>query len=42
MIDPDVCPQMAESLNADDKTGVLEIGPGIGVLTKELGKVAKK
>ena len=42
LIDPDVCPKMAESLNADDKTGVLEIGPGIGVLTKELGKVAKK
>ena len=42
LIDSDVCPKMAESLNADDKTGVLEIGPGIGVLTKELGKVAKK
>ena len=42
LINPDVCPQMAKSLNADDKTGVLEIGPGIGVLTKELGKVAKK
>lgn len=42
LIDPDVCPKMAKSLNADDKTGVLEIGPGIGVLTKELGKVAKK
>ena len=42
LIDPDVCPQMAQSLNADDKTGVLEIGPGIGVLTKELCKVAKK
>ena len=42
LIDPDVCPKMAESLNADNKTGVLEIGPGIGVLTKELGKVAKK
>lgn len=33
---------MAQSLNADSKTGVLEIGPGIGVLTKELCKVAKK
>ena len=26
LIDSDVCPKMAESLNADDKTGVLEIG----------------
>ena len=42
LIDPNVCPQMAQSLNADSKTGVLEIGPGIGVLTKELCKVAKK
>ena len=33
---------MAQSLNANSKTGVLEIGPGIGVLTKELCKVAKK
>ena len=42
LIDPNVCPKMAQSLNADSKTGVLEIGPGIGVLTKELCKVAKK
>lgn len=42
LIDADVCPNMAQNLNADDKTGVLEIGPGIGVLTKELCKVAKK
>ncbi len=42
LIDPDVCPNMAKELNANGKTGVLEIGPGIGVLTKELCKVAKK
>lgn len=42
LIDPDVCPQMAQSLNADDKTGVIEVGPGIGVLTKELCKTAGK
>lgn len=42
LIDSDVCPAMAEQLNADDKTGVLEIGPGIGVLTKELCRVANK
>ena len=27
LIDPNVCPQMAQSLNADSKTGVLEIVP---------------
>ena len=42
LIDPDVCPNMAKELNVNGKTGVLEIGPGIGVLTKELCKVAKK
>lgn len=42
LINPDVCPQMAESLCADENTGVLEVGPGIGVLTKELCSVAGK
>lgn len=42
LINPDVCPSMAESLNADGKTGVLEVGPGIGVLTKELCSTAHK
>lgn len=42
LINPDVCPQMAKSLNADEKTGVIEVGPGIGVLTKELCKTAGK
>lgn len=42
LIDPDVCPQMAQSLNADEQTGVIEIGPGCGVLTKELCRVAGK
>ena len=36
LVNPEVCPAMAESLNADDKTGVIEIGPGVGVLTREL------
>lgn len=40
LIDSTVCPSMAEMLNADEKTGVLEIGPGIGVLTQELCRVA--
>ena len=42
LIDDSVCPAMAESLGADENTGVIEIGPGIGVLTKELCKTAGK
>ncbi len=42
LINPSVCPKMAALSGADKNTGVLEIGPGIGVLTKELCKVAKK
>ena len=34
LVNPTVCPQMAESCGADGQ-GVLEIGPGIGVLTAE-------
>ena len=33
---------MAELSGADENTGVIEVGPGIGVLTNELCKVAKK
>ena len=40
VIDETVCPQMAEELKLGRKTAVLEIGPGIGVLTKELCKRA--
>lgn len=42
LIDPNVCPEMAASLNANEHTAALEIGPGIGVLTKELCKVCGK
>ena len=42
LVDPEVCPAMAELLEAGSDTGVLEIGPGIGVLTKELCRVAGK
>lgn len=42
IIDPDVCPEMVENLCAGEETGVMEIGPGIGVLTKELCKTAGK
>ncbi len=42
LINPSVCPRMAEAAVRDDSTGVIEIGPGIGVLTRELSRLAKK
>ncbi|MBE6731200.1 MAG: 16S rRNA (adenine(1518)-N(6)/adenine(1519)-N(6))-dimethyltransferase RsmA [Ruminococcaceae bacterium] len=42
LINPSICPKMAENSGADENTGVIEVGPGIGVLTYELSKVAKK
>lgn len=42
IINERICPAMAQSLNANENTGILEIGPGIGVLTKELCSVAGK
>ena len=42
LVNPSVCPRMAENCGADKETGVIEVGPGIGVLTNELAKVAKK
>lgn len=41
LTDPTVCPAMAEAA-ADGETGVIEIGPGIGVLTVQLAEVAKR
>ncbi|MBO5210860.1 MAG: 16S rRNA (adenine(1518)-N(6)/adenine(1519)-N(6))-dimethyltransferase RsmA [Clostridia bacterium] len=41
LINDAVCPAMANAA-CDENTGVLEIGPGIGVLTVELSKVAKR
>ena len=41
IVDPTVCPEMAAAA-LDENTGALEIGPGIGVLTAELARVAKK
>ncbi|MBR1779756.1 MAG: 16S rRNA (adenine(1518)-N(6)/adenine(1519)-N(6))-dimethyltransferase RsmA [Clostridia bacterium] len=41
IIDPEVCPQIVQQSGADKETGVIEIGPGIGVLTKELAKIEK-
>lgn len=42
LVNPSVCPEMAELCGADENTGVIEIGAGVGVLTKELAKRAKK
>ena len=42
LINPSVCPRMAELSGADEGVGVIEIGPGIGVLTNELCKLADK
>lgn len=42
LIDDSVCPNMAQALDADADTAVLEVGPGIGVLTKELCRTAGK
>lgn len=42
LINPSVCPRMAEYSGADSGVGVIEIGPGIGVLTNELCKLADK
>ena len=42
LINPSVCPKMALESGANKNVGVLEIGPGFGVLTCELAKIAKK
>lgn len=42
LINPSVCPRMAEACGATKDSGVLEIGPGIGTLTRELCAVAGK
>lgn len=36
LVDPDICPEMARLSGCNRDTLVIEIGPGIGVLTKEL------
>lgn len=42
LINPSVCPKMAKLSGADKGVGVIEVGPGIGVLTCELAKLADK
>ena len=42
LVNPSVCPRMAELGGANERAGVLEIGPGIGVLTAELARRARR
>ena len=42
LINPSVCPRMAELSGAGKGVGVIEVGPGIGVLTNELCKLSDK
>ena len=42
LVNPSVCPRMAEYSGAGRGVGVIEIGPGIGVLTNELCQLADK
>ena len=41
LIDDTVCPRMAEAVSGEN-VGVLEIGPGAGVLTAQLSRACKK
>lgn len=42
LVNPAVCPKIAELGNANERFGIIEIGTGFGVLTCELAKRAKK
>ena len=42
IINPGVCPRIAESAGIGPEWGVLEIGPGIGVLTEQLARRAAR
>lgn len=42
IVNPGICPKIAEAAGIDEHFGVLEVGPGMGVLTKELARRAKK
>lgn len=42
LVNPSVCPKIAEMGNASKGFGIIEIGTGIGVLTNELAKRADK
>ena len=42
LINPTVCPRMAQESGAGPGVGVIEVGPGVGVLTNELCQLAEK
>ena len=42
LVDPNISEKMVRLSGIDETCGVLEIGPGAGALTRELGRVAKK
>lgn len=42
IIDPEVCPEIVRQSGVTEEDGVLEIGPGVGVLTQEIAKKAKR
>ena len=42
IVNSGICPKIAEHAEVDENCGVIEIGTGIGVLTKELALRAKK
>ena len=42
LVDPQVCPDMADMADLTENTCAIEIGPGVGVLTAELAKRAGK
>ena len=42
LINPTVCPRMAQESGAGQGVGVIEVGPGVGVLTNELCQLAGK
>ena len=42
IVNPGICPKIAEAAGIDEHFGVLEVGPGIGPLTQQLCRYAKK
>lgn len=42
IVNPGICPRIAQEAGIDKDTNVLEIGPGFGVLTRELARCGAK
>ncbi|WP_416148110.1 16S rRNA (adenine(1518)-N(6)/adenine(1519)-N(6))-dimethyltransferase RsmA [Salipaludibacillus sp. HK11] len=42
LIDPNILIKIVRAANLSEKSGVIEIGPGIGALTEQLAKVAER